>query len=89
MHDMIYAYCGIINLVAIAIYGWDKLCAKRHGWRVPEITLLSIAVVGGSIGAMIAMQLFRHKTLHLKFKYGVPFILLLQMAGLLYLHLSK
>ena len=86
---MIYAYCGIINLVAIAIYGWDKLCAKRHGWRVPEITLLSIAVVGGSIGAMIAMQLFRHKTLHLKFKYGVPFILLLQMAGLLYLHLSK
>ena len=80
-------YFAAVNLVALIIYGWDKFCAKRHRWRVPEATLLMLAVIGGSIGAMAAMWLFRHKTLHLKFKYGVPFIFLLQIAGLVYLHL--
>ena len=53
------------------------------------MTLLVIAMVGGSIGAMAAMRLFHHKTLHLKFKYGAPLILALQIAGLVYLHLLK
>ena len=53
------------------------------------MTLLVIAMVGGSIGAMAAMRLFHHKTFHLKFKYGVPLILAAQIAGLVYLHLPK
>ena len=81
-------YCdfAVINLVAFLTYGWDKLCAKRHAWRVPEMTLLAFAAVGGSIGALVAMRIFRHKTFHLKFKYGVPLILVLQIAGLVYLY---
>ena len=80
---------AIINAVAVIVYGWDKLCAIRKWWRGPELTLLVIAMVGGSIEAMAAMRLFHHKTLHLKFKYGVPLILALQIVGLIYLHLPK
>lgn len=86
-HDIAMWYLAIINAAAVIVYGWDKLCAIRKWWRVPEITLLAIAISGGSIGALAAMHLFRHKTLHLKFKYGVPLILALQIAGLVYLHL--
>ena len=88
-HNIAMWYFAIINIVAISVYGWDKLCAIRKWWRVPEMTLLAIALVGGSIGAIVSMRLFRHKTLHLKFKYGLPFILILQIAGLVYLHLPK
>lgn len=88
-HSMATWYFAIINAVAVIIYGWDKLCAIRKWWRVPELTLLVIAMVGGSIGALIAIRLFHHKTLHLKFKYGVPLILALQITGLVYLHLPK
>ena len=88
-HTVMMWYFAIINLAAFLTYGWDKLCAKRHEWRVPEMTLLALAAGGGSIGAMAAMRIFHHKTLHLKFKYGVPFLLILQMAGLVYLHLPR
>ncbi len=88
-HDLILWYFVIINAVAVIVYGWDKLCAKMGWWRVPEITLLALAVSGGSIGAIIAMQLFRHKTRHLKFKYGVPVILVLQLAVLVYIHVRS
>ena len=80
---------SIINIVAVMVYGWDKLCAIRKWWRVPEMTLLGIALFGGSIGAILAVRVFRHKTLHLKFKYGLPFILALQVAALVYLHLPE
>lgn len=89
LHEAAAWYLAIINAVAIAAYGWDKLCAIRKWWRVPELTLLGIAAIGGSIGALVAMKLFHHKTLHLKFKYGVPLILALQVAGLVYLHLMR
>ncbi|MBQ1867220.1 DUF1294 domain-containing protein [Selenomonas sp.] len=84
-HNVITWYLVILNVVAILIYGWDKVCAIRSWWRVPELTLLLLALAGGSIGAMIAIQVFHHKTLHWKFKYGVPLILILQVAGLMYL----
>ena len=68
----------LINLITFAVYGYDKSCAKRRAWRVPEIRLLLLAAVGGSGGALLAMFLFRHKTKHLKFTIGVPVILGLQ-----------
>lgn len=89
LHEAAAWYLAIINAVAIAAYGWDKLCAIRKWWRVPELTLLGLAAIGGSVGALVAMKLFHHKTLHLKFKYGVPLMLALQVAGLVYLHLMR
>lgn len=89
LHEATAWYLAIINAVAIAAYGWDKLCAIRKWWRVPELTLLGLAAIGGSVGALVVMKLFHHKTLHLKFKYGVPLILALQVAGLVYLHMPR
>lgn len=78
-------YLAAVNLFTFALYGIDKLKAKRHAWRVPEATLLGLAVIGGSVGALLAMRTFHHKTLHLKFKYGVPCLLLLQLIAAYYL----
>ncbi|WP_432648256.1 DUF1294 domain-containing protein [Mitsuokella sp.] len=89
VHNAAAWYFAIINAVTIAVYGWDKLCAIRKWWRVPELVLLGMAAIGGSVGALVAMKMFHHKTLHLKFKYGVPFILILQTAGLIYLHIAR
>ena len=86
MHEIFYWYLAIINALVLAVYGGDKLFAKLDSWRVPEKVLLLLALLGGSIGALLAMQIFRHKTRHLKFRYGVPMILLLQVAALVYLH---
>lgn len=88
MHEVIYWYLAIINMVVLVVYGGDKLLAKLGSWRVPEKVLLLFAVLGGSIGALLAMQIFRHKTQHLKFRYGVPLILLLQIAVIVYLHVD-
>lgn len=75
----------IINILTAVISGADKLFAKLHSWRVPEIILLALAGLGGSVGAYFAMQIFRHKTLHWKFKLGVPLIFLVQVAMFIYL----
>lgn len=88
-HNVAAWYFAIINAAAVIIYGGDKLCAIRKWCRVPELTLILIAAVGGSIGALVAMRLFHHKTLHLKFKYGVPLIMPVQIVGLVYLHLPQ
>lgn len=58
---------------------WDKQKAKKHKWRIPENTLMFVAIIGGSIGSFIGMQTFRHKTKHIKFKFGIPFILIMQI----------
>ena len=87
IHKISAVYLLAVNIAAFAVCGWDKLCAKRGMWRVPEKILLLLAILGGSVGAMAAMAIFRHKTLHLKFRYGVPLILILQLIGLIYLHL--
>ena len=86
LHEIVLQYLVIINIATVIIYGWDKLCAIKRWWRVPEITLLVFAAIGGSIGALLGMRIFHHKTLHLKFKYSVPVILMLQLAGLVWLH---
>ncbi len=87
IHKISAVYLLAVNIAAFAVYGWDKMCAKRGMWRVPEKILLLLAFLGGSVGAMVGMAIFRHKTLHLKFRYGVPLILILQLIGLIYLHL--
>lgn len=72
-------YLLIINLVTFVTYGIDKRKAMKNKWRIPESTLLWLAVLGGSIGALWGMRYWHHKTLHRKFKYGVPAILFLQI----------
>ena len=69
-----------INVVTFVVYGIDKWKAKRAKWRIKEAALLGLAVLGGSIGALLGMQVWHHKTMHKKFKYGLPLILLAQIA---------
>ena len=69
-----------INLLTFFVYGIDKWKAKRDKWRVPEATLLMLAALGGSVGALLGMFVFHHKTKHKKFLIGVPLILLAQLA---------
>ena len=72
-------YILLINIVAIIITGYDKLCAQNRKWRVKERTLMLISMLGGSMGMYITMQLIRHKTRHLKFMLGIPLIIILQI----------
>jgi len=80
MTNAIIIYLVTVNIVAFAAYGIDKLKAKAGAWRISEATLLLLAAIGGALGAWLGMQLFRHKTQHLKFKYGVPALLLAWIA---------
>lgn len=74
------AYLFLMNGITFAVYGMDKAKAKKHAWRIPESTLFILAILGGSVGAWLGMQVFRHKTKHLKFVIGVPAILVVQAA---------
>ena len=76
----IILYLIAINVVTFLVYGLDKWKAKRDAWRISETTLLLLAAAGGSVGALLGMQIFRHKTKHVKFTVGVPVILLVQVA---------
>lgn len=76
----ILSYLGVINFIGLVIMGIDKLKAKKRAWRVPESTLFVIALIGGSLGTTIGMFLFRHKTKHWYFRYGMPAILIIQIA---------
>ncbi len=69
-----------VNVVTFLVYGVDKLKAKQNWWRISENVLIALALIGGSIGALLGMYLWRHKTQHKKFKYGVPVILVLQIV---------
>ena len=84
MESIIY-YLYSINIVVFVVYGMDKLLAKLRSWRVPEVGLLFLAAIGGSVGAYVAMHLFRHKTLHWKFKLGVSLLFVIQVALGVYL----
>lgn len=77
---MRYLVIILLNLITFIAYGIDKRKARKGQWRIPESTLLWLAVAGGSVGAWCAMKCFHHKTLHRKFAWGVPTILLLQLA---------
>ena len=81
-------YLIVITIVTFLVYGIDKWKAKQGSWRISEASLLILAVIGGSIGALFGMKVWHHKTMHKKFKYGLPLILLAQIA-LIYLILNR
>ena len=68
-----------VNLFSCLLFGLDKLLALLHRRRIPEATLLTLSFLGGSVGAMLGMSLFRHKTRHWSFKFGMPAILVVQI----------
>lgn len=78
---LLYTYLLLVNIAAFVMFGIDKYRAVHDRWRIPEARLLTSAVIGGSIGALMGMMVWRHKTLHLKFVLGVPAIILIQAAA--------
>lgn len=82
-------YLVIINLIAFLAMAIDKYKAIRKLWRIPERTLIGLALLGGGIGANLGMHLFRHKTRHPKFFIGLPIIFLIEYIPLLYLWLIR
>lgn len=79
MTTLILFYFLIINAIGFLLMLTDKQRAKKNYWRIPESTLLTAAALGGSIGSLLGMYTFRHKTRHLKFTLGVPAILVLHL----------
>ena len=82
-------YLLIINIFTFFLYGVDKWKAQRARWRIPESVLLGVAAIGGSVGAWLGMRVWRHKTQHAKFRYGVPIILIAQVALLVWIFLYR
>ena len=72
-------YLLVVNLITFLLYAIDKRRAIRKAWRIPESVLIGFAAIGGSVGAFLAMLVFRHKTKHAKFTVGVPLILVAQI----------
>ena len=77
-------YLRIINLVGFFAMFLDKQKAKRGKWRIPEKTLFLLAIIGGSLGTTLGMHVFRHKTKHWYFKFGMPFLLIIQLILIIY-----
>ena len=81
---VVLAYFITTNVLGLVLFGIDKWKAKHDKWRISEATLLSVTVIGGSIGAWVGMKVWHHKTMHKKFKYGIPLVMVLQLALLLF-----
>lgn len=84
--DIITGYLFAVNIVSFILYGIDKYKAKRGKWRISEAMLLTMAVIGGSVGAWAGMKVWHHKTMHKKFTIGVSLVFALQVALAIYLH---
>lgn len=82
---LIIGFIISINMVAFLFYGIDKIKAKRDSWRIPEVNLLLLGLLGGGVGSLIAMTIFHHKISKKKFYIGVPIIILLNLMGFIYL----
>lgn len=74
-------YLLIVNAIGFILMLVDKIKAKKNLWRIPEATLFLVAVIGGSIGSILGMYTFRHKTKHIKFIVGMPLILAAQVIA--------
>lgn len=86
--SLLIFYFVIINLVSFIVMGVDKRKAQKNLWRIPESTLFVLAIIGGSVGSIAGMHLFRHKTRHWYFVYGMPAILIVQVILVLALVFS-
>ena len=99
---IVLIYLAVINVVTFFMYGIDKWKAKKSKWRIREAALLGLAVLGGSIGAWLGMKVWHHKTQHkggnrdidnivggYQFKYGVPAIIIVQLALIVYFIIQK
>ena len=73
-------YLVAINIIAFFLYGIDKWKARHDKWRVTEARLITISLLGGSLGAFLGMKVWHHKTQHPRFRYGLPLILFLHLA---------
>lgn len=80
VEQLIVIYLVAINVVTFFMYGIDKWKAQHSKWCIPEATLIGLAVIGGSIGAWLGMRAWHHKTMHKKFQFGIPLIILAQIA---------
>ena len=80
MNALVLTALAAINVAAFIIYGIDKLKARKGRWRISETFLFMLAVMGGSIGAWIGINVWHHKTLHWKFRYGIPFVAVVHIA---------
>ena len=85
---IIIIYLVAVNLFGLILMGVDKSRAKRRKWRIPEATLFLVAVIGGSLGSIAGMYIFRHKTKHMTFKIGIPVIIFVQILFIVLLRLS-
>ena len=83
------AYLLLLNGWEFVLFAWDKKCAREGGWRISENTLLSFALIGGSLGAMIGQRLLRHKTRKQPFRTHLRIIVLLQVAALVLLFIPE
>lgn len=79
---LLEGYLCIINVLAFALYGIDKRRARTHHWRIPERRLLSIAWLGGALGALLGMGIFHHKTKHMVFRICIPLALVCWILGM-------
>ena len=85
LQQIILIYLAAINVATFFTFGIDKLKARRDKWRIRETALLLLAILGGSLGAWLGMKVWRHKTKHKKFKYGIPLILIVQIVALAFI----
>ena len=81
---VVLAYFITVNVLGLVLFGIDKWKAKHDKWRISEATLLSVTIIGGSIGAWVGMKVWHHKTMHKKFKYSIPLAMVFQFALLLF-----
>ena len=82
IYKIVLIYLALISLISIITTAWDKHCAKRDMWRVPEKTLIIMSILGGSVAMYVTMKTIRHKTKHPKFMVGIPVIIFLQVAAI-------
>lgn len=85
----ILIYLATLNVLTFVLYGIDKYKARHDRWRISETNLLGLAVLGGAIGAWLGIRIWHHKTQHAIFRYGVPLILLAQLAVVAFLIYSR
>jgi len=88
MAVLLIIYLSAVSLLGFIVMGADKRKAEKQLWRIPEKTLFLVALIGGSIGVLLGMWVFRHKTKHLSFSLGIPLIIAVQICAVVLIYLS-